>query len=92
MLGRFVFAVIVAGLLLSLLYLSVINPAAAEQLPVDPCAPDGYNIGTIQEPICKLTPTGCIYGDSMTKDVCDKMEIGMSHNIEVTYNEDLSGK
>lgn len=89
---RFVFILILAGLLLSLLYFGVFNPAVAEQLPVDPCAPDSYNIGTIQEPICKITPTGCIYGDSMTKEVCHKMEIGMSHNIEVSYNEDISGK
>lgn len=39
------------------------------------CPEGSYDAGMIDkngEPICKLTPTGCPYGDAIPMDVCEK--------------------
>lgn len=50
------------------------QPATAS--PQDPCPAGSYNIGTKDgiNPICKLEPTGCPYGDSIPMDMCDKFK------------------
>lgn len=42
----------------------------------DGCPDGSYNIGTKDgvNPICKLEPTGCPYGDSIPMEDCDKFK------------------
>lgn len=49
------------------------QPAQASQTAID-CPPGSYNIGISKtdEPLCKIEPTGCPYGDSIPMDMCDK--------------------
>lgn len=48
--------------------------AMVEEVPAT-CPAGSYEIGRKEpdgEPICKLEPTGCPYGDSIPMDMCDK--------------------
>lgn len=59
-----------------LIYLFVFWKAEAMVQEVPATCPAGsYEIGRKEpdgEPICKLEPTGCPYGDSIPMDMCDK--------------------
>jgi hypothetical protein len=41
---------------------------------VQACPEGTYNVGETKtnEPLCKIIPTGCPYGDSIPLDMCDK--------------------
>lgn len=50
------------------------QPANASQ--TSECPAGSYDIGISKDgqPICKLEPTGCPYGDSIPMDMCDKFK------------------
>lgn len=61
-------------------------PAVANQ-DLNLCPEGSYNIGpdyTAQEKTCKLEPTGCVHGDSISLEDCDKFseENITSQNID----------
>lgn len=57
------------------LFLGLIITAGA-QPQTQSCPAGSYNIGTKDgiNPICKLEPTGCPYGDSIPMDMCNKFK------------------
>lgn len=61
-----------------------------EQAETPECPEGSYNIGVEKngEPICKLEPTGCPYGDSIPMDTCDKFapENQTSQNVATVEN------
>lgn len=66
-------AVVLLGAALLIAYSVYVNTPASAQQSSDPCPAGTYNIGTIDEPICKNEPTGCPYGDSIPLGAaCDK--------------------
>lgn len=68
---------IIIGLLIGLVAAELVKPspqpANASQQSSE-CPAGSYNIGESKtnEPLCKLEPTGCPYGDSIPMDMCDK--------------------
>jgi len=65
-----VFCLLILGLFLGLIM------SADAQPEIKSCPAGSYNIGTKDgiNPICKLEPTGCPYGDSIPLDMCDKFK------------------
>lgn len=73
--GALVVQLVILGTLVIAPAQSHTQPAQAQQQS-DVCPPGSYNIGTKDgiNPICKLEPTGCPYGDSIPMDMCDKFK------------------
>lgn len=72
---------IIIGLLIGLIAAQLVGtspkPADAQQSAQE-CPAGSYLIGYKDEkniqPVCKLEPTGCPYGDSIPMDMCDKFK------------------
>lgn len=67
-------ALLILGIPLVLLFVILTQPAQGS-IPINDCPAGSYNIGETKngEPICKLEPTGCPYGDSISLGPdCDK--------------------
>lgn len=62
--------VLMAGLFTWYMYERWTAPIHSHEVQVKECPAGSYNINTKDEPICKLEPTGCPYGDSIPLDVC----------------------
>lgn len=72
--GALVVQLIIVGILLIMPAQSRTQPAEAQQQS-NPCPAGSYDIGISKDgqPICKLEPTGCPYGDSIPLGPeCDK--------------------
>lgn len=70
--GALVVAAFVAGLAMPRPYIAALD---GEQVSTKTCPAGSYEIGRKEpggDPICKLEPTGCPYGDSIPLDMCDK--------------------
>lgn len=65
-------AIIAVGIMTVMPVQTKPQPAAAAQT----CPAGSYDIGISKDgqPICKLEPTGCPYGDSIPMDMCAKFE------------------
>lgn len=66
--------IVICLLFLGLLF-GMFFSANAQQQPKS-CPAGSYDIGITKDgdPICKLEPTGCPYGDSIPMDMCDKFK------------------
>lgn len=83
--------IVIAVLALSLAALLIPNPLEA-QTPVreaQKCPEGSYDIGITKngEPLCKLEPTGCPYGDSIPLEVCDKFAPQPEPKTEISEPE-----
>ncbi len=64
--------VVIAAIGIAILIIGV--TASMQATAAQTCPEGSYNIGISKdgEPLCKLNPTGCPYGDSIPMDMCDK--------------------
>jgi hypothetical protein len=62
--------IIIATLIAIVSWIGIVGAEA----PAKTCPEGSYDIGISKdgEPLCKLNPTGCPYGDSIPMDMCDK--------------------
>lgn len=67
---------VIIGIILLLIIGFAAQTSAYEEPIVPVICPDGtYNIGTEEEPVCKNEPTGCVNGDSIPLEDCDKFNV-----------------
>ena len=66
---------LIIGLLVAVIGTWITRAEGTEQQP-RLCPAGSYDIGITKDgdPICKLEPTGCPYGDSIPMDMCDKFK------------------
>ncbi len=82
---------IIGAVVISLVFMYSLSDAAAEHQEVSKCPEGSYEIGNkLGEPICKAEPTGCVYGDSIPLEDCDKFK--PRETTPVVDAPDLTGK
>lgn len=80
--GVYIVFVVLLAIFVALVWLNIANAQ-------EPTCPEGsYDIGITKngEPLCKIEPTGCPYGDSIPLEKCDPEALGQTQHPSCETN------